>query len=154
MNLADNITRILSKRSIKQADLASALGISRSSVCSWMKGDSLPSIDNLVRMSEILNTSVDDILKGDTSRISAPCAISMDEGLNYDIIIIDGREFYKFERDDSKPLKHYMTACYGKGWKRAVHYVICQNILDGIVICVNNHTKGEAEIIGTTEGYA
>ncbi|UPU40303.1 helix-turn-helix domain-containing protein [Erysipelothrix sp. Poltava] len=43
------------------------LNISRQSISKWERGESLPSIDNLIRLSEILGIPLNDLVKGKES---------------------------------------------------------------------------------------
>ena len=59
----DNIKRIRKNKHITVADLVSELGFQNpQSVYKWERGENLPSVDNLVILSKVLDTSIDDIL--------------------------------------------------------------------------------------------
>lgn len=153
MNIGENLKNALKRKGIRQAALAKALGVSRASVHSWLVGKTQPTLENLMRISDLLGEPIDGIIKGDTKE-SSRMNFQMDEPLYYDVISAGGIQHYYIEMEEHPTLREILVKCYGKGWNRSVHYVICQNMLSGIVICVNNHRKGNAEVIGTTEGYA
>lgn len=54
-----------------QEQLADLLGISRQAVSKWESGQSLPDIDNLVRLSELYGESLDSLVKG----VEAPAPV-------------------------------------------------------------------------------
>lgn len=59
----ENITRLRLQRGLSVRDLQIALGFATpQAIYKWQKGQSLPTIDNLVILSEILHVSIDGIL--------------------------------------------------------------------------------------------
>ena len=44
-------------------EIADKIGISHQAVYNWYNGKSLPSLKNMVKLSEILNISIEEILK-------------------------------------------------------------------------------------------
>lgn len=65
MSLADNIIKYRQKNQLSQEQLASSLNIARQSVSKWENGDSLPSIDNLISLSGLLDISLDELITGE-----------------------------------------------------------------------------------------
>lgn len=55
---------------LRQGDLAKMLGVERSTVANWERGAKQPSLDTLVKLSEVLGISLDEL--AGTARISAP----------------------------------------------------------------------------------
>ncbi len=47
---------------MRPAELAGLLGVSVQAVYKWMSGSSLPSLDNLVLLSSVLETPIDDLI--------------------------------------------------------------------------------------------
>lgn len=62
LNVADRIRYLRDKSGMTQTDLAKKLGISRSAVNSWEMSLSMPSLANIVEMSQIFHIDVDYIL--------------------------------------------------------------------------------------------
>ncbi len=60
--IADRIRYLRDKAGMTQTDLSKRLGISRSAVNSWEMSLSMPSIANIVEMSQIFHVNVDYIL--------------------------------------------------------------------------------------------
>ena len=58
---------------LKVDDVARYMGFeSPQAVYKWQRGDSLPTVDNLYALSFLLNTSVDEILKGSREKDIEP----------------------------------------------------------------------------------
>ena len=51
------------KAGFTQEELAEKLGVSKASICQWENGRTRPSIKKLKPLSEILNISVEELLK-------------------------------------------------------------------------------------------
>ena len=64
-----NIRRLMDQRGITVKNVQEYLGLgSVQSVYHWLNGISLPSIDNLYALSELLQTSMEDIVCGNKCR--------------------------------------------------------------------------------------
>lgn len=58
-----NIRRIMAQRGVRVRDVQQACGFEQpQAVYKWLHGQSLPSVDNLVILSIVLNTTVEGIL--------------------------------------------------------------------------------------------
>lgn len=55
--IGQRVMLALTTRGVSQSNLAKTLGVTRAAVGQWKSGDTSPSSDNLVRISEILNVS-------------------------------------------------------------------------------------------------
>lgn len=65
MNLCQNIQNHRKKLNMSQEELGNMLYVSRQTISMWEKGSTVPTLDNLVRLSEIFSISVDELLKGE-----------------------------------------------------------------------------------------
>lgn len=65
MKLGEKILEMRTKANISQSDLANALNVSRQSVSKWETNSSKPELDKLMKMSEIFNISLDELVYGD-----------------------------------------------------------------------------------------
>lgn len=65
MALADNIIKYRKKNGMTQEQLAESLMISRQSISRWELGENLPSIDNLISLSGLLDISLDELITGE-----------------------------------------------------------------------------------------
>ena len=64
VNLAKNIVKYRQRNKMSQEQLAEALNISRQSISKWETGENLPSIDNLISLSGLLDISLDELITG------------------------------------------------------------------------------------------
>lgn len=62
MNLGENIKRLREEKGISQEYAAQKIGVSVQSVSLWEENKTVPSIENLVMLSEILGVTVDEVL--------------------------------------------------------------------------------------------
>jgi transcriptional regulator with XRE-family HTH domain len=63
MNLAYKIQVERKKKGMTQETLASVLGVSRQSVSKWEAGQSMPELDKVILLSELLDVTTDYLLK-------------------------------------------------------------------------------------------
>lgn len=72
MSFRDNLQHLRASRSMTQEQLAMLLGVSRQSVTKWEAEKSYPEMDKLLKMCQIFECSLDDLVQGDlTSRVVA-----------------------------------------------------------------------------------
>ena len=62
--IGEGIQYFRKRAKLSQEDLARSLLVSRQTVSLWETGQTMPTIDNLIRLREIFGVSVDDILSG------------------------------------------------------------------------------------------
>ena len=65
MKISDKIKQARIKLSLTQEDVADKLEISRQTLSNWENGKTLPDIANVLKMSDLYNVSLDELLKGD-----------------------------------------------------------------------------------------
>ncbi|MBQ9939436.1 MAG: helix-turn-helix transcriptional regulator [Oscillospiraceae bacterium] len=63
MNLGDKLYKLRTERNMSQGDLADALGVSRQSISKWETNSSVPELDRLIKLSEIFNISLDELVR-------------------------------------------------------------------------------------------
>ena len=72
MSFRDNLQSLRAQKNMTQEQLAMLLGVSRQSVAKWEAERSYPEMDKLIKMCDIFECSLDDLVKGDlTGRASA-----------------------------------------------------------------------------------
>ena len=71
MEIAERLQKLRRKAGYSQEQTAELLGISRQAVSKWESGQGKPDLDNLVRLTEIYNTSADYILLGTEKKTSS-----------------------------------------------------------------------------------
>ncbi|MBE5826143.1 MAG: helix-turn-helix transcriptional regulator [Butyrivibrio sp.] len=57
------IKQLRTEKHIKVSELAEMLGSSENAIFKWQRGDSVPTIDNLIILSVIFETPIDDIIQ-------------------------------------------------------------------------------------------
>ncbi len=62
MIISSNIKKYREEKNYTQEELAAHMNISRQSISKWERGDSLPSIDNLISLSDLLDLSLDELI--------------------------------------------------------------------------------------------
>lgn len=65
-NMGECIHSMRVGRGFSQESLASEIGVSRQAISKWERGEALPDIYNIMKLSEIFGLTVDDLMKGDT----------------------------------------------------------------------------------------
>lgn len=59
----NNISRLRKLNSLSIKDIQEAMGFNTpQAIYKWIRGEAIPSVDNLVILSELFNTTVDEIL--------------------------------------------------------------------------------------------
>lgn len=64
MNLGEHIYNLRSQRNLSQGDLADTLGVSRQSISKWENNSAVPELDKLVKLSEVFNVTLDELVTG------------------------------------------------------------------------------------------
>ena len=62
MRLSENIYRFRTKQNMSQLELAEALEVSRQSVSKWETGTAVPELDKLIKMSDLFQISLDELV--------------------------------------------------------------------------------------------
>lgn len=65
MNFSESIKQKRKDKGLTQEELADILFVSRQTVSNWENGKTLPDIDSLILLSEALDVSIDELVKGD-----------------------------------------------------------------------------------------
>lgn len=60
--LAEQLKQLRTEKQLSQEALAEQLHISRQSISKWENGDATPDLEHLVKMSEILEVSLDELI--------------------------------------------------------------------------------------------
>lgn len=71
MNLGEKISELRKKAGFSQEKLAEIIGVSRQAVTKWESGNANPDTENLVRLSEVFNVSLDELCGKDTEKPKA-----------------------------------------------------------------------------------
>ena len=101
--LGKNIKELRTERGLSQAGLAEAIGVSQGAVYFWEKGINEPTAGYLVKMANLFNVSVDELLSyksgsGATSATKLSEITSLFPHLTSgqkDVVIAVAKEFFK-----------------------------------------------------------
>ncbi|HBT95070.1 MAG TPA: hypothetical protein DEB24_02715 [Coriobacteriia bacterium] len=66
-NVTKNITTAISLSGYKKVEIARLLGVSKAAITNWTRGDNLPDIEMLAKMSKLFNIPLSAIIGSDTS---------------------------------------------------------------------------------------
>lgn len=70
--IGNRIKRLRKEQHIKVTDISDAMGFETpQAVYKWQRGDCLPEISNLILLSRMLGTTVEDIILGDEEKSSS-----------------------------------------------------------------------------------
>lgn len=64
MSLGERICKLRTEKNLSQGDLADTLEVSRQSISKWETNGSVPELDKLVKLSEIFDVSLDELITG------------------------------------------------------------------------------------------
>ena len=67
MSFRDNLQHLRGTRDLSQAQLATLLGVSRQSVAKWEAEKSYPEMDKLIKLCDLFECSLDDLVRGDVA---------------------------------------------------------------------------------------
>lgn len=99
MKFRDNLLYQRQQRNMTQEQLAMLLGVSRQSVAKWEAGQSTPEVDKLMKMAELFDCSLDELVNGDlTERQIDPVEVLPPDAPPQDVCGYDEhiRKFAKF----------------------------------------------------------
>ncbi len=85
MYFGSNLQLLRKRKKISQADLASEIGIKRSSLSGYELGSSEPNFDNLLKFSDFFRISIDKLLKINLSSISQLYLTQLEQGFDIDL---------------------------------------------------------------------
>ncbi len=80
MGFRDNLLFLRDLRNMTQEQLAMLLGVTRQAVSKWEAGASTPDMDRLVRLCEIFEVDLDELIRGDvtTAHVNRALAVPVD----------------------------------------------------------------------------
>lgn len=70
MNLGEKIYQQRTKKRLSQGDLAKMLNVSRQSISKWENNTATPDLEKIVKMSEIFEISLDELIKGEENVVT------------------------------------------------------------------------------------
>lgn len=96
MTIGEKIQMYRKKQKMSQEELGQKLLVSRQTISLWEKDQTVPTIDNLLRLKEIFNVSTDDILGVDDTKQNDAC--SPNESYQFCFTKNELNEIYRSQR--------------------------------------------------------
>ena len=86
MSFRENLLHLRSSHNMSQEQLAMLLGVSRQSVTKWESGKSNPEMDKLLKMCDLFDCTLDELVQGDlTERTAKPAQTMPDDVAPQDV---------------------------------------------------------------------
>ncbi len=67
VNLGEQLQKLREEKQISREELAGEMNVSRQAVYKWENNKGYPDIENLIKLSELYNVTLDELIKGDQS---------------------------------------------------------------------------------------
>ena len=80
MDLKKKLSQLRKEKGLTQLELAEALQVSRQAVSRWEVGTAVPTLDNLVSLSEVYGVPLDDLIQNETTVPAAQTEEKAPEG--------------------------------------------------------------------------
>jgi transcriptional regulator with XRE-family HTH domain len=80
MDLKKKLSQLRKEKGLTQLELAEALQVSRQAVSRWEVGTAVPTLDNLVSLSEVYGVPLDDLIQNETTVPAAQMEEKAPEG--------------------------------------------------------------------------
>ena len=106
MKFGENLYSLRKSSKMSQENLAEKVGVSRQSVSKWENGESYPEMDNIMKLCNIFNCKINDLVHEDMSDID-----SLDENIKVSVVKLNQKQQKKM-KGLSKAL--YVIARIGK----------------------------------------
>ena len=133
MEIANQIKRLRAEKNLSQDELAEKIFVSRQTVSNWENSKTYPDIKSLLLLSEVFETSLDSLIKGDINEMKRQ---------------IDRQEYAKFTRDSVVltilfilmlitpiPLAHFL------GWRGLAAYLVIIAVTMFFAIKIEKYKK-------------
>jgi len=67
VNLGEQLQKLREEKKMSREELAGEMNVSRQAVYKWENNKGYPDIENLIKLSEFYNVTLDELIKGDQS---------------------------------------------------------------------------------------
>ena len=71
MELRKKLSQLRKEKGLTQLELAEMLNVSRQAVSRWEVGSAVPTVDNLVSLSEVYGVPLDDLVRFEDTKVEA-----------------------------------------------------------------------------------
>lgn len=119
MSLGEMIYKLRTEKNLSQGDLAEMLNVSRQSISKWENNSAIPDLEKIVKLSEIFNISLDELVKGERKEnIPLPQ---------------DGKEIIHETKDSFPPRKIAGTILFCMAFIAVMFFLIAGGGLAGLI---------------------
>lgn len=119
MSLGEMIYKLRTEKNLSQGDLAEMLNVSRQSISKWENNSAIPDLEKIVKLSEIFNISLDELVKGERKEnIPLPQ---------------DGKEIIHEKKDSFPPRKIAGTILFCMAFIAVMFFLIAGGGLAGLI---------------------
>ncbi|WP_310883713.1 helix-turn-helix domain-containing protein [Priestia megaterium] len=67
MELGEQLQRLREEKNLSREELAQVMNVSRQAVYKWENNKGHPDIENLIKLSDLYNVTIDELIEGDRS---------------------------------------------------------------------------------------
>ncbi|WP_308126675.1 helix-turn-helix domain-containing protein [Priestia aryabhattai] len=67
MELGEQLQRLREEKNLSREELAQVMNVSRQAVYKWENNKGYPDIENLIKLSDLYNVTIDELIEGDRS---------------------------------------------------------------------------------------
>ncbi len=111
---SQQLVNLRKERHLSQEELAQKLYLTRQSISKWENGDSVPDMNNLVQLAEILDVSLDELVLGITPKQSMKANQLFSKLLEQDEADKDWHQNHRWREWQYKPINN--------GWEWLARY--------------------------------
>lgn len=132
MSLGERIYILRTEKNLSQGDLAEQLEVSRQSISKWENNNAIPDLEKIIKLSEIFEVSLDELVKGEKASEKAEDASD---------ILQTGeqkQEAYKAQAAENgfPPRKIAGTILFCMGFVELLFFTLMGAALGGLVFCL------------------
>lgn len=77
MKFNEKMVLLRKNKKLSQEELANLLGVARQTISKWELGETTPEMDKLIKISEIFEMSLDELIKEETETINIPNTLNV-----------------------------------------------------------------------------
>ena len=126
MSLGERIYRLRTEKNLSQGDLAEQLEVSRQSISKWENNNAVPDLEKIIKLSEIFEISLDELVKGKTTIVE-----NVDDASQ-------NRKVYNTTKVESSfpPRKIAGTILFCMGFLVLLFFTAMGTALGGLIFCL------------------
>lgn len=133
MTIGERLQQLRKEKQMSQEELGNLLLVSRQTISLWENNQTVPTVDNLIRLKEIFGVTIDSIITGETTKSSEDVCCNTEKFTSDDTDIPTERYSYYI---DKKELKYFYRITTGSLLKPLT--VLIVSLLFSIVVTVTD----------------